>query len=97
MINSKFMDWINVSTLLIKENINKPEIKCPECKQPSIDYQYVGDVLSRVGFLDIWCNSCLRGIHVSRTKAPEQLSMISFEDVDEYKNRVPKYTPIEPQ
>lgn len=96
MTNSKFKDWIKVNTEIIESHPNISTIKCPNCQETKVNYQYVGDTRSRVGFLDIWCNSCLQGVHISRTKVPERLSMISFEEVDEYKRRVPKYTAVEP-
>ncbi|MDP9700367.1 hypothetical protein J2T16_003272 [Paenibacillus intestini] len=96
MTDSKFKDWIRVNTEIIDNYNNISNIKCPNCKMAEINYQYVGDTSSRVGFLDLWCNACLQGIHISRTKVPEHISMISFDDVNEYKRVVPKFTVIEP-
>lgn len=96
MTNSNFKDWIKINSIIVENHQHISEVKCPNCQQFGIDYQYVGDKNSRGGFLDIWCNSCLHGIHISRTKVPEHLSMISFEEVDAYKSRVPRFTTIEP-
>lgn len=96
MINSHFKDWIKLTTIITNNNTKRHEIECPNCQKRGIDYQYVGDMKSRVGFLDIWCDVCLHGIHLSRTKAPEHVCMIPFDAAKEYKERVPRFTHIEP-
>ncbi|NQF15107.1 hypothetical protein HPY31_14410 [Brevibacillus sp. HB1.3] len=96
MSNSQFKDWIKLTTIIAEIDQEVPEMECPNCHQLKIDYQYVGDLKSRAGFLDIWCNSCLHGIHLSRTKAPENVSLLSFDAAEEYKKKVPNFTPIEP-
>ncbi|MFB5678419.1 hypothetical protein ACE3NQ_23475 [Paenibacillus terreus] len=95
MSESQFKDWIKLSAVIadVQDTTN---IECPNCHQFDVDYQYVGDIQSRTGFLDIWCNACLHGIHLSRTKAPEKASIIPFDAVEEYTKKVPKFTPIEP-
>ncbi|MED1721339.1 hypothetical protein [Brevibacillus parabrevis] len=96
MIKSQFKDWIKLTTIIAENHQEVPDIECPNCHRFGINYQYVGDIKSRAGFLDIWCNSCLNGIHLSRTKAPETVSMLPFDAVEEYKKKVPRFTPIEP-
>jgi len=53
--------------------------KCPACKTSTIRFQYVGDLSTRIGYLDIWCDSCLNGVHVSRAKVPENIEMLPFD------------------
>jgi hypothetical protein len=67
---------------------------CPKCRNNSIDYQYVGDQITRIGFLDIWCNSCHTGLHMSRVKAPENANMISFGSTEEIAKRIPNFKPV---
>ncbi len=66
----------------------KNELICPECRVNNVEYQYVGDKESRVGYLVIWCNACNNGIRISRVKAPIGENMLSFTDDVSILNRV---------
>lgn len=57
------------------------QIKCPNCSECGIDYIYVGDVDTRIVFLQIWCNKCLKGIYVSRVVAPENAKFVTFDTI----------------
>lgn len=62
---------------VILQILNNPQqvnkIKCPNCSKCGIDYIYVGEKESRIGYLQVWCNECLKGSYVSRVKAPENV------------------------
>lgn len=58
-------------------------LECPRCGQNSVDMQYVGDPDTRIGYLDVWCSSCLHGIHLSRVKVPLSANMLTFETPNE--------------
>lgn len=46
---------------------------CPHCGSNDTDYRYtVVDSDTRMGFCDLWCNSCKHGFHVSRVKVPDK-------------------------
>lgn len=65
---------------------------CPRCGQNSVDMQYVGDNETRVGYLDVWCSSCLHGIHISRVKVPLNANMLTFETSNEQiARRIPSF------
>lgn len=55
---------------------------CPNCGKSSIDYLYVGDETTRIGYLLIWCKECTKGIYVSRVSCPQNLKYITFEEAD---------------
>ena len=40
----------------------------------------MGDERTRVGYLQVWCNKCLKGIYVSRAVAPQNAKFITFND-----------------
>jgi hypothetical protein len=92
MSESSFYDWLRLFD--VEDENSKKE--CPNCGHAAIHFQYVGDLRVRIGFLDIWCDSCIHGVHISRIRAPEHVSMISFEDGAEYKRTVPNFIRIEP-
>lgn len=98
-INNNFIfnEWIKFIKIITDESENIDNLKCPHCDCNSIDFQYVGDEMMRVGYLDVWCKSCLHGIHISRTRVPEQANMISFNDPEqEISKRIPNFKKITP-
>lgn len=71
-------------------NLNDSQaIECPACKEKGVEYVYTGDVKTRIGYLQVWCGRCLRGIYVSRAKAPDNARFFSFDE--EQTNMVPNY------
>ncbi|MCI8669791.1 MAG: hypothetical protein HFI34_09790 [Lachnospiraceae bacterium] len=92
-----FNIWLIEVAAKISSNQRKvTEINCPNCQKKCIDYLYIGDEESRVGYLQVWCNNCLNGINISRVKIPEGLKMISFEEDIDLENIIPKYHKITP-
>ncbi|WP_105616651.1 hypothetical protein [Vallitalea okinawensis] len=87
-----FKKWLELASL-IQENQTKI---CPVCGENDIDFQYIGDLVTKVGYLDIWCNKCLHGIHISRVKAPEGVNIISFDAHGDIIKRIPDFKQITP-
>ena len=61
---------------------------CPECGDAYIDYEFVGFRDSRMGYAMLWCPACEKGIHISRLKVPEGVSMLSFEQAEAGEGKV---------
>ena len=98
MSKALFNSWLN----LVKDiNNSLPEmlpLSCPVCNNSSIDFQYVGDVKTRIGYLDIWCTQCLNGIHISRTIIPENINILPFDTPkEEVLQRIPSYKQVIPK
>lgn len=72
-------EWIKMISQITNNIDNINELKCPNCEKKGIDYLYVGDKETRVGFLQIWCSKCLKGIYISRAIAPINAKFASFE------------------
>lgn len=82
--------WIQIVKNIAVKPYDIDELECPICKsKKTIDYLYVGDETTRVGYLMIWCGNCLKGTYVSRVIAPPNAKFITFND--EIKDIVPKY------
>lgn len=93
-MNKEFKLWLNLS---VRIQENKVDLLCPKCNKKDVDYIYVGDINSRIGFMEVWCNSCLHGIHISRVKIPDGSKMFSFDiSNSELKKNVPKFKHIVP-
>lgn len=91
-MNKNYRNWLSLVDF-IPESIHT--INCPICDKKKLDFQYVGDLEERIGLLRIWCNSCLRGIHVCRVKIPENVKIIPFTSDSDLK-RVPNFRLIHP-
>jgi hypothetical protein len=69
-----FQKWLHLAG---KPN-HGVKVECPSCGQTAVDFQYVADPASRIGYLDIWCGACFKGIHISRARVPEGMSMLDI-------------------
>lgn len=94
-----FKKWLDLIGLIQDAKSNTETIGCPSCRcDGCIDFQYVGNLESRIGYLDVWCTKCNHGIHMSRVQAPEGFSMLPFgSDSETIASRIPNFTRIEPK
>jgi hypothetical protein len=92
-----FKKWLDLAKIIFDDVPNQKHLVCPKCGKFEVDYQYVGDNTDRIGYLDIWCKSCLIGIHLSRTKAPEKANMLTFDiPLEKISERIPNFVQITP-
>jgi hypothetical protein len=92
-----FQDWLVMYKNLRDDTVVKSECICPECGAITIDLQFIGDVERRIGYLDMWCTTCNRGIHMSRVLIPEGAPLISFDDPAEVVSaRIPDFEQVAP-
>ena len=71
-------EWINIISQIAEDIDQISKIECPNCEECEIDYTYVGDGDTRIGFLLIWCNKCFKGIRISRAIAPVNAKFVTF-------------------
>lgn len=83
--------WLKLAAKIADTLPTVPALECPSCGLPKIDFQYVGDTTTKIGFLCIWCASCLHGKHISRVKIPPQAEFLSKDSLEEIKNRIPNF------
>ena len=86
-------EWIDIIPQIANDFDNIHQIKCPNCGKNEMEYIYIGDKKTKIGYLQIWCNECLKGIYVSRIVAPPNARFVTYDD--DLKNIVPKYEFIE--
>jgi hypothetical protein len=90
-MNPIFKKWLDLGWDL------KRKLPCPSCGERAIDFQHVGDPATRIGYLDIWCASCLKGIHISRVTIPEDTPLLAIkDDAEKIAARIPTFTWILP-
>lgn len=74
-----------------KNNYSTKSFICPECGQESIEYVYVGNSTTHMGYLPIWCKNCNKGIQISRVEIPKGVKMIEFGNLEGIKNTIPNF------
>ena len=78
--------WVNI---ISKIPNNIAEARCPICGKHTMNYMYVGEEKTRIGYLNIWCDGGLKGIYISRTVAPRNAKFVTFDA--ELSSIIPKY------
>lgn len=91
-----YKKWLKIAIKIAAANDKIDKAVCPTCGENSVDYLYVGNPLERIGYLQVWCNSCKHGIYVSRAIIPQNVKMLSFEDEEKIKKAVCHFTIIPP-
>ena len=91
-----FNDWLKLLKELSKNNYSTKGFICPECGQKSVDYVYVGNPTTRIGYLPIWCKNCNKGIQISRVEIPKGVNMIEFSNLKCIKDTIPNFKQVVP-
>ncbi len=81
--------WMKILPKLTDNFVNPQEIQCPNCGEQEVEYLYIGNEKTRIGYFQIWCNNCLKGIYISRAKAPVNARFVSFDH--DLNGIIPKY------
>jgi hypothetical protein len=93
-----FKDWINLSKHITHSSQVISKLTCPNCQQLGINFQYVGDLETRIGYLAIWCSYCLHGIHISRVAIPKEAEALPFGvSNEELLRKIPNFIHVEPE
>ncbi|MGB6295283.1 MAG: hypothetical protein WBF90_03750 [Rivularia sp. (in: cyanobacteria)] len=93
----KFQEWISITTDIYNNLPDLPVLTCPNCHKLGIDFQLVGDLHTKIGFMVCWCPFCLHGIHLSRVYIPDKAQPIPFDmSVEEISKRIPNFIHVKP-
>lgn len=96
-IKNLFHLWMSIATDINNTLPNVTVLACPSCHRLGVDFQFVGDFQTKIGYMAIWCPFCLHGIHISRVRIPEKVQSIPFNtSAEEISRRIPNFTHVEP-
>ena len=94
---TKFQKWISITTDIYNNLPDVPVLACPICHQLWVDFQFIGNLQTRIGYMAIWFPFCLYGIHLSRVSIPDKTQALSFDtSAEEISKRIPNFTHISP-
>lgn len=86
--------WLMASANIAKNIKDVDNVHCPTCGRKTLDYLYIGDKKTKIGYLHVWCHHCFNGISVSRVKIPEGAKMLSFNTQKDLDEVVPRYNNV---
>jgi hypothetical protein len=70
--------WIKAFVALTDSG-GEAKLSCPSCgRVGTIDFQFVGDPVSRKGYLQMWCRECKKGLSLSRLLIPHWASLVDW-------------------
>ena len=72
-------DWMNIIVKIADGLDDTTQITCPNCGEHGIDYIYVGDAETRIGYLQVWSCKCLKGTYISRAIASDNAKFAAFD------------------
>jgi hypothetical protein len=92
-----FAEWLKIFQQIATDLNAAKENQCPECGHQGVDFQFVGDQTKKLGYLAIWCDTCKKGVNLSRVNIPNGTPIISFADSPEnVSKRIPNFQVIGP-
>lgn len=92
-----FREWISITTIIYNTLPNVPVLTCPNCHELGVDFQFIGDLQTRIGFMVMWCPFCLHGIHLSRVCIPQKAQALDDDtSVEEISKSIPNFIPVKP-
>lgn len=88
-------DWLDLYKRIYENAGDVGPLVCPECGSSSVDFQYVGDEESRIGYVAMWCANCNKGASLSRVAIPPGAPFLSFDaPIQDVAARIPDFTQI---
>ncbi|MFE0104807.1 hypothetical protein [Streptomyces sp. NPDC059009] len=73
---NEWNDWISVYERAYRAPLRIAEISCPNCRCKTLELVFTEKLPGRIGYASFWCNTCMFGIHLSRTEIPEDAEVI---------------------
>lgn len=90
-MNPRFVRWLHLPI----QQADAASVCCPECGTPGLQHQYVGDPVTKIGYLAIWCPACNHGVHVSRVEIPPGANLLPFgTPQNELDARIPRFNQV---
>ena len=88
--------WLDVFKKISDAVGEEVELGCPNCGNSGVRFAYVASEKDRIGYLDVWCDSCFHGVHFSRVRVPEGIRFINIEDQRLISHSIPEFQRVAP-
>lgn len=96
-MDQRFEAWLDAYDAMYAALPARGGATCPECGQATLRLVFTGDPERRLGWAQLWCESCNLGIHISRTAVPDGAPMNDrTAPIADRPHPVPNYTLVTP-
>lgn len=93
----EYQKWISITTDIYNNLPHISVLTYPNCHKLGVNFQFIGDFKTRIGFMVMWCPFCLHGIHLSRVCIPEKAQALPFDTSCLISRRIPNFTHVKPE
>ncbi len=92
--HASYQDWWQAYGDTYEALPNPPTLACPNCAHHTLRLEFIANESDRIGYAKFWCETCLFGIHISRTWVPEG---VTFHPIGTPRETpLPDYTLVHP-
>ncbi|WP_345611122.1 hypothetical protein [Pseudonocardia adelaidensis] len=96
-MSDEFETWLDAFDLMYSALPARGATPCPDCGGTTLHLVFTGDPRSRRAYAQLWCEKCVRGIHVSQTVVPTGVPMNDYRmPREERPHQAPDFVLIQP-
>jgi hypothetical protein len=96
-LSDEFETWLTAYDTMYATLPARGETPCPDCGEPALHLVFTGEPATRRAYAQLWCDRCVRGIHLSQTLAPAGVPMNDYRvPREEHPHQPPDFTLIQP-
>lgn len=74
-LSEEFETWLTAFDAMYEALPARGDTPCPDCGQATLHLVFTGDLGTRRAYAQLWCEKCVRGIHLSQTVVPKDVPM----------------------
>lgn len=90
-----FDEWLDAYDVVYRTLPAISDAPCPNCSHRTLRLIFTGPRGGAFGYASFWCDTCLKGIHISRAPIPDGVSARPIDAPPEERRRgIPDYEQI---
>ncbi|MGW6058721.1 hypothetical protein [Streptomyces sp. NPDC055189] len=93
---NNWQDWTSAYERAYEEPSAVRDIECPNCTNRTLVLVFSEKLEGGIGYASFWCDTCMYGIHLSRTQIPDVAEVITLDGVDDTQVQIKDYIVVWP-
>jgi hypothetical protein len=77
-LSDEFESWLTAFDAMCDALPARGDAPCPDCGRATLCLVFTGNPASRRAYAQLWCEVCVRGIHISQTVVPPGVPMNDY-------------------